>query len=487
MLILALDLGTTGNRALVFDTELNVRARAYQEFRQHYPKPGWVEHDPLEIWETSKAVVQKVLEDVNKDEIEGVGVTNQRETVVCWDPDTGQPVHNAIVWQDRRTTARCRQLRDNHWEGKIHARTGLRCDPYFSATKIEWLLQNIPETRSGIFGTVDSWILWNLGREHPHATDFSNASRTMLFNIQDKKWDPDLLELFGVSSHALPDVRPSSGTFANLDPDLFGFTAPISGVAGDQQAAMFGQGCFEPGIVKNTYGTGLFLLVNTGAKRQLSENLLSTIAWKIGDRTDYALEGSVFAGGAAVQWLRDGLEIIAGSAETAEMAASLDANDDVYFVPALQGLGAPYWDPRARGIFVGLTGGTKREHFARAALESIAYQTRDVTESMRDELGEPIKKLQADGGACANDWLMQFQADILGVPVERNMNLDTTAVGVAGLAGLHLGVWQTVEDFAAHRKIDRRFEPRMSETEREALYSRWQEAVSRARNWAPRE
>ncbi len=484
MLILAIDLGTTGNRAIVFDRETRVRASSYREFRQIFPQPGWVEHDPAEIWETTRAVVAEAVSQVDARQIVAVGITNQRETVVAWDPQTGQPLHNAIVWQDRRTAVRCAEFRQQGREEEIRLRTGLVCDPYFSATKIEWLLKNLPATRRGVFGTIDSWILSKLTGGKVFATDPSNASRTMLFNLRERNWDDDLLRTFGVRRDALAEVRPSSGDFGIVEPGLFGFVAPICGVVGDQQAAMFAQGCYEPGIVKNTYGTGLFLMMNTGREPHASRQLLSTIAWQIGANVDYALEGSVFVGGAAVQWLRDQLQIVETSAETARLAASLSSNDGVYFVPALAGLGAPYWDAAARGTIVGLTRATTRAHFARAALEAIAYQTRDVVEVMCGEFGAPLKKLQVDGGACANNFLMQFQADILGVPVERPEVIETTALGAAGLAGLHAGVWSSPAEFLAHRRVERVFEPKMAASERNALSAKWKEAVGRARNWA---
>src|ERR1017187_3109611 len=484
MLILAIDLGTTGNRAIVFDHETRVVAQSYREFRQLFPQPGWVEHDPLEIWETARAVVADAVGKVDAKQIAAVGVTNQRETIVCWDPKTGQPLHNAIVWQDRRTAARCDELRRDGLATGIHRRTGLVCDPYFSATKIEWLLRNVPATRHGVFGTIDSWIVWKLTGGRVFATDPSNASRTMLFHLRERRWDDVLLKHFGVSRDVLPEVRASSGEFGVVEPELFGFSAKICGVVGDQQGAMFAQGCYEPGIVKNTYGTGLFLMMNTGGEPRVSDHLLSTIAWQIGERTEYALEGSVFVGGAAVQWLRDQLQIVKTSAETESLATSLASNEGVYFVPALTGLGAPYWDAAARGTMLGLTRATTKAHLARAALEAIAYQTRDVVEIMGTELGAPLRKLQVDGGACANNFLMQFQADILGVPVERPVVIETTALGAAGLAGLAAGVWSSPADFLSHRRIDRVFTTSMAGPLREGLYAKWKEAVARARGWA---
>lgn len=483
-LILAIDLGTTGNRAILFDPDTRVVAKAYREFRQIFPQPGWVEHDPAEIWTSTRAVIEEVVAKVDPKQIVAVGVANQRETIVAWDPKTGQPLHNAIVWQDRRTAARCEQLKRDGTDREIRERTGLVCDPYFSATKIEWLLQNVPATRHGVFGTIDSWILWNLTGGKVHATDVSNASRTMLFNLRARAWDDALLKTFGVKWEALPDVRASSDDFGSVDPKLFGFSAKVCGVVGDQQGAMFAQGCYEPGIIKNTYGTGLFLMMNTGREPRASTNLLSTVAWQIGGEADYAVEGSVFIGGAAIQWLRDQLQIVGSSSETEALAASVSSNEGVYFVPALTGLGAPYWDSNARGTIVGLTRATTRAHLVRAALEAIAYQTRDVVDTMCSETGVRLKKLQVDGGACANNFLMQFQADILGVPVERPKVIETTALGAAGLAGLRAGVWSSPSDFARHRSVDRVFEPGMSAAVRDALYARWKEAVTRSRHWA---
>jgi len=484
MLILAIDLGTTGNRAIVFDHETRIVASSYREFRQLFPRPGWVEHDPAEIWESTRAVITEAVSRVDAKQIATVGVTNQRETVVCWDPKTGRPLHNAIVWQDRRTADRCAELKREGLAEDIRHRTGLVCDPYFSATKMEWLLHNVPAARQGILGTIDSWIIWKLTGGRVHATDVSNASRTMLFNLHQRAWDASLLKLFGVPRDMLPETRPSCGSFGALDPDLFGFSAEIGGVVGDQQGAMFAQGCHGPGIIKNTYGTGLFLMVNTGERPRESRHLLSTIAWEIGGRTEYALEGSVFVGGAAIQWLRDQLQIVATSSETEALAASLSSNDGVYFVPALTGLGAPYWDAAARGTIIGLTRATSRAHLARATLEAIAYQTRDMVDTMCAELGAPLRKLQVDGGACANNFLMQFQADLLGVPVERPVVIETTALGAAGLAGLHAGAWSGPSDFLAHRRIERVFEPAIPAASRDALYAKWKEAVARARGWA---
>ncbi len=475
MLILSIDLGTTGNRAIIFDGDTRVIASTYREFAQIFPQPGGVEHDPSEIWENARTVISEACAQVDVSQIVTVGVTNQRETIVAWDPKTGLALHNAIVWQDRRTAERCATLP----AADIRERTGLVCDPYFSATKIEWLLQNVPATRDGVFGTIDAWILWKLTGGRVFATDPSNASRTMLFNLRTRCWDDELLKLFGVAREQLPEVRASSGNFGVVE--AFGFSAPITGVVGDQQGAMFGQGCYEPGIVKNTYGTGLFMMMNTGPTPAVSRQLLSTIAWQIGDRMDYALEGSVFIGGAAIQWLRDELGIVRDSAETEVLAAGLAGNDGVYFVPALTGLGAPYWDPAARGAILGLTRSTTKAHLARAALEALAYQTRDVAEVLCGELSAPLQKLQVDGGACANNFLMQFQADILGVPVERPVVIETTALGAAGLAGLAAGVWSSPQDFLQHRRVERMFSPQRAG---DVLYARWKKAVARAQHWA---
>ncbi len=484
MLILSIDLGTTGNRAIVFDRETNVVAQSYREFKQIFPRSGWVEHDAAEIWASTREVIAEAVQKVDRKQIVAIGVTNQRETVVAWNPKTGVPIHNAIVWQDRRTSGRCAELKREGLETEIRQRTGLLCDPYFSATKMEWLLQNVRATQNAVFGTIDSWILWNLTRGKLHATDVSNASRTMLFNLETCDWDDRLLELFGVSRSKLPAIHASSGAIGILDPTLFGFSAPICGVVGDQQGSMFAQGCYEPGIIKNTYGTGLFMMMNTGASRPMEEGLLTTVAWKIGDTVEYAIEGSVFTGGAAIQWLRDQLGIVKTASETEALADSLSGNDDVYFVPALTGLGAPYWDPEARGTLIGITRNTNRAHLARAVLEGLAYQTRDLTNLMCKATGARLHKLQVDGGACANNFLMQFQSDMLDVAVERPKIIETTALGAAGLAGLATGVWANRGDFMKHRQVERTFKPRMTSAERDRLYAKWQEAVQRSRHWA---
>ncbi len=489
--ILALDLGTTGNRAIVFDRNQRIVSQVYEEFPQIYPKPGWVEHDPVLIWESTKKIIVKTIKKVSPEKIRAIGVTNQRETVLLWDKKTGQPVYNAIVWQCRRTAGFCEDLKKKGFEKFIHQRTGLRVDAYFSASKIRWLLQNVKgaglRATNGelLVGTIDSWIIWKLSGGALHITDTSNASRTMLFNIHERSWDKKLCELFKVPMNLLPQVVPSSAGAGTTDKKLFQKEIPIAGIAGDQQGAMFAQGCFKPGIVKNTYGTGLFALENTGKTPRFSKNLLTTIAWSLDHikNTEYAVEGSVFIGGAAVQWLRDGLQILKTARDTEKMAESISSNDGVYFVPALVGLGAPYWDPRARGMIVGITRGTRRAHLVRAALESIAYQTRDILEVMKKDTHQAFKVLRVDGGASTNDFLMQFQADILGIPVERPKVLETTALGVAGLAGIATGFWKNRDEFNRLRRVDRVFYPRMKRPEADALYARWIMAVERSRNW----
>ena len=481
-MILAIDQGTTGSTCLVFDHEGRIRGRAYSELNQHFPRPGWVEHDPLEIWETTKRVASHALADARADpaSLDAVGITNQRETVVAWDPATGEPVHNAIVWQDRRTADRCGELRAAGHEDLVRERTGLIIDPYFSGTKIEWLLRNAAAAGDAVFGTIDSWLTFKLtGR---HATDLTNASRTMLFDIRRRRWDPDLCELLGIDPASLPEVLPSAHVYG-MTGELGG-EIPVAGIAGDQQAALFGQACDAPGLAKNTYGTGSFVLLNTGTDApDPGEGLLATIAWGIGDEVDYALEASVFVTGAAVQWLRDGLGIVAEAAETEGLAASLDSNDDVYFVPALVGLGSPHWDPYARGTIVGITRGTGRAHLARAALEAIAYQTVDAVRAQEAASGESLAELRADGGAVANRWLMQFQADVLGTPVVVPAIAETTALGAAYLAGIGSGFWDRDEVGAMWRQAAR-YEPRAGDAERETLLGRWRDAVERARGWA---
>jgi len=495
-MILAIDQGTTGTTCLVFDERAELVGRAYREFRQYFPRPGWVEHDAREIWEATRTVAGEALVDagVGPGELQAVGIANQRETVCVWDPASGEPLHRAIVWQDRRTAARCDELRAAGHEPLVRARTGLVLDPYFSATKIEWLLENVEGLRerarngTAVFGTVDSWLIYKLTGEH--VTDPSNASRTMLFDIATGGWDPELLDLFGVPERALPRVLGSAGVMGETRPEaLHGHAALVTGVAGDQQAALFGQACVEEGMGKNTYGTGSFVLLNTGftAPEEPPPGLLATVAWGIGAERTYALEASIFVTGAAVQWLRDGLGIIECASETEALAASLDSNDGVYFVPALTGLGSPYWDPYARGTIVGLTRGAGRAQLARAALEAIAYQTVDAVRAM-EAFGQPLSELRADGGASLNGWLMQFQADVLGVPVVLGEISETTALGAAYLAGVGVGQW-TVSDILARgsRRARARYEPRMGEDERASLLTGWHDALARARNFTPPE
>ncbi|MDQ6914905.1 MAG: glycerol kinase GlpK [Actinomycetota bacterium] len=490
-MILAIDQGTTGTTCLVFDQEAELAGRAYREFQQHFPRPGWVEHDAAEIWDVSQAVAGEALVDagVRPGDLVAVGIANQRETVCVWDPDTGEPLHRALVWQDRRTADRCAELRALGREPLVRERTGLVLDPYFSGTKIEWLLRNVEGLRaraeqgSAVFGTIDSWLIYKLTGEH--VTDPSNASRTLLFDLRTGAWDPELCDLLGVPERALPEVRASSGPLGTTRPDaLHGHEVPVAGVAGDQQAALFGQACLDAGLGKNTYGTGSFVLLNTGATPPApAPGVLATVAWRVGERTVYALEAAIFVTGAAVQWLRDGLGIIETAAETEDLAASLDSNDDVYFVPALTGLGSPHWDPYARGTVIGLTRGTGRAHLARAALESIAYQTVDAVRAMERAGAPPLADLRADGGATANAWLMQFQADVLGVPVLVPDVAETTALGAAYLAGVGAGEW-TLDQVRESWRERSRYEPRMSEDERAALLTRWRSAVARAGGWA---
>lgn len=491
--ILALDQGTTSSRSIVFDHDGRVRAMAQQEFKQHYPQPGWVEHDPEEIWATQLATAKAALQkaQLNARDIAAIGITNQRETTVLWDRKTGAPVHNAIVWQDRRTAPICDDIRKNFGAAEIAQRTGLVPDPYFSGTKIKWLLDNIPGLRQRVqngeiaFGTIDSWLLWKLTGGKSHATDCSNASRTLLYNIHQLAWDRDILSYLDIPNAILPQVRPSSGTFGVTMPEWLGGEIPLTGIAGDQQAALFGQTCFKPGMFKNTYGTGCFMLMQTGENIFHSKNgLLTTIAWQIENaKVQYALEGSVFIAGAVVQWLRDELRIIASAAEIEALAAQTPDNNGVYLVPAFVGLGSPYWDAGARGTIVGLTRGTNRSHLARAALESIAFQSRDLAEAMKDDAHIALAELRVDGGAVANNLLMQFQADILNTPVIRPAITETTALGAAYLAGLAVGYWASLEDVAQHWQMEKHFSPRMDSATREQLYQNWKKAVERARGW----
>jgi glycerol kinase len=493
--VLAIDQGTTGTKVLIFDQETYVRGRAYSEFTQHYPQPGWVEHDAEEIWRVSIRLVAEALAQagIRAERLRAIGITNQRETTLLWDRTSGEPLQRAIVWQDRRTAAHCDELRAGGMEEIIRRKTGLVVDAYFSATKIKWLLDNHEDLRGRArrgeiaFGTIDSWLVWKLTGGSVHATDYSNASRTLLYNIYDLKWDEDLLEIFDVPPSLLPQVYPSAYVYGHTDPAIFfGARVPIAGIAGDQHAALFGQACYGEGLAKNTYGTGSFLLLNTGREAVPSQSgLLTTIAWAIKDEpVEYALEGAIFITGAAVQWLRDGLGIIQDAAETEALARSLDSNDDVYFVPALAGLGAPHWDAYARGTITGITRGTTRAHLARAALESICYQTRDVVAAMERESGIRLKELRADGGAVVNSFLMQFQSDILGVAIEVPQTTETTSLGAAYLAGLAVNFWQSKEELDAKWKMARRYEPQMAASERDRLYERWLKAVERAKDWA---
>src|SRR4051794_12300872 len=491
-MLLAIDQGTTGTTCLVFDLEGDLRGRAYREFTQHFPQPGWVEHDAAELWDVTRAVAVEALEDagVGDGELAAIGITNQRETVCVWDPDSGEPLHRALVWQDRRTARRCEELRRAGHEPMVRERTGLVLDPYFSGTKVEWLLRNVDglaqRAREGkaVFGTVDAWVIYKLTGEF--ATDATNASRTLLCDIRKTAWDADLLAMLGdIPERSLPEIRPSCGVFGETrDGALPGFDGvPVAGVAGDQQAAPVGQACLDPGAGQNTSGTGSFVLLTEGAGiPPAPQGLLVTTALQIGRRTTYALEAAIFVTGAGVQWLRDGLGIIERADETEGLAASLDSNDGVYFVPALTGLGSPHWDPYARGTIVGLTRGSTRAHLARATLEAIAYQTVDAVRAMEDVGAEPLRELKADGGATVNGWLMQFQADMLGVPVVVPEVAETTAFGAAALAGVGSGVWK-MEEIGRNWRERVRYEPRMSASQRDELLGDWRRAVERARGW----
>ena len=491
--ILALDQGTTSSRAILFDRDGQIVRVAQAEFPQIYPEPGWVEHEPEAIWETQYSVAQEVLvsQGISAGDVAAIGITNQRETTLIWERDSGKPIYNAIVWQCRRTAALCEELKAEGFDKLIAERTGLVTDAYFSGTKVAWLLDHIPGARRRAergelaFGTVDTFLMWRLTGGRLHATDVSNASRTMLYDIRKGDWDDDILARLKIPRALLPQVLPSSYEYSVTDSDLFGAPILIGGVAGDQQAATFGQACWEPGMAKNTYGTGCFMLMNTGREAVHSRNnLLTTVAWKTREKPVlYALEGSIFIAGAAVQWLRDELGIIKDAAESETLARSVKTSDGVYVVPAFVGLGAPYWDPFARGTVVGLTRGSSRAHIARATLESIAYQTRDVLEAMQADSGLKVNTLRVDGGMVRNDFLMQFQADVLGVPVERPSVTETTALGAAYLAGLASGFWASQDALKSQWKLDRRFEPQMSADQRDAFYAGWKRAVERARSW----
>jgi glycerol kinase len=488
--ILALDQGTTSSRAIIFDHAGSIVAVAQKEFPQIFPKPGWVEHDPRDIWSTQAGVAAEVLTKANASaaDVAAIGITNQRETTVVWDRNTGEPICNAIVWQDRRTAGICDRLRARKMDRVIRRKTGLVIDAYFSATKVQWILQNVTGARAKAragelaFGTVDSWLVWNLTGGKVHATDASNASRTMLFDITKGEWDDELLKLFGVPRSMLPEVRASSDVYGVTN--LLGTPIQIGGIAGDQQAALFGQACTKAGMAKNTYGTGCFMLMNTGTKRIASKrNLLTTVAWRIGDRTEYALEGSIFIAGAVVQWLRDGLEFFRSAAEIEALAASVSDTGGVYLVPAFAGLGAPHWDQYARGTIVGLTRGSTKAHIARAALEGIVLQVMDVLKAMEADAGIKLKELRVDGGASANDLLMQLQADVLNVPVVRPKVAETTALGAAYLAGLAVGFWKSQEDIARQWQADKRFTPAMKAAARNQIVKGWVRALSRAKAW----
>jgi glycerol kinase len=480
-MILAIDQGTTGTTCFVFDDNGEPKSRAYSEFEQHFPRPGWVEHDAGEIWEVTKRVANQALEEagVKGEDLKGIGITNQRETAVAWDGRTGEPLHHAIVWQDRRTAARCDELREAGQEPVFRERTGLILDAYFAGTKYEWLLTKGEVDRLARLGTIDSWLVFKLTGEH--ITDYSNASRTLLFNIRERRWDEELCDILHVPVGSLPDARTNAEVYGETSE--FGGSVPVCGMAGDQQAALFGQACVEQGQGKNTYGTGSFLLQNAGAGSPLLERgLITTIAWGLGDRVDYALESSMFVTGAAVQWLRDGLGVIKDAAETEELAASLESNDGVYFVPALTGLGSPHWDPYARGTIIGLTRGSNVAHLARATLEAIAYQTVDAVRAQNTALGIALEELRADGGATENKWLMQFQSDMLGVPVVVPTITDTTALGAAYLAGIAVEQW-TEDDVRAMWREGARYEPSMSEDQRQSLLAEWRRALQRAGRW----
>jgi glycerol kinase len=492
-LILALDQGTTSSRAILFDQDAIPIAIAQRELTQYFPQSGWVEHDALEIWDCQAALITDVLAKAcaSLTDVAAIGIANQRETTVLWDRNTSRPVARAIVWQDRRTAAQCAQLRAAGHEPEIARRTGLLLDPYFSATKLAWLLEHVPGARARAergelaFGTIDSWLAWQLTGGKRHVTDATNASRTLLFNLHTCEWDPALLELFGIPYACLPQVIPTAARVAtDLTANLAGREVPLTAVVGDQQAALFGQACFKPGMAKNTYGTGCFALMNTGTRPLHSQHrLLTTIAWKCAD-TCYALEGSVFVGGAVVQWLRDALGIIERAADVEALATSVVDSDGVYVVPAFAGLGSPHWDPHARGVIVGLSRGSTRAHIARAALESIAFQSAELLAAMQRDAEQPLIELRVDGGATANNFLMQFQADLLGVAVLRPKVTETTALGAAYLAGLAVGFWDSLEDVARNWKVERCFEPRMSRDEAEGKLARWAQAVERSRGWA---
>ena len=490
--ILALDQGTTSSRALIIDQKGQIAGLAQEEFRQIYPQPGWVEHDANEIWDSQFKVLKSLIGQLKTgDSIAAIGITNQRETTVIWDRKTGKPIANAIVWQDRRTADQCEEWKKRGLSEHIQQKTGLVIDAYFSASKIKWILDNVPGARDRAnkgelaFGNIDAWLMWNLTDGRVHATDMTNASRTMIFNIHTGEWDKDLLKTFDIPASLLPEVKSCSEIYGQVEGSKFGYAAPIAGVAGDQHAALFGQLCLEPGMIKNTYGTGCFLMLNIGKDPIIShKKLVTTVAWKLGNEVTYALEGSIFMGGAIVQWLRDGLEMIEKSSDIEALAATAEDNGGVYFVPAFTGLGAPYWDPYARGTIIGLTRGTKREHIALAALQAIAFQTRDIIDAMREDTKIPIKELRVDGGASINSQLMQFQADLLNATVVRPQCLELTAMGVAYFAGLACGFFESIDEIKKLWAKEVSYEPKMPEKESSRLYKTWQAAVQHSAGWA---
>lgn len=486
--ILALDQGTTSSRAIVFDHDGQICSVAQKEFPQYFPKPGWVEHNPNEIWSSEASVIAEAISaiDINGLDIAAIGITNQRETTIVWDIDTEEPIYNAIVWQDRRTAEYCDKLKAEGLVDKVREKTGLIIDAYFSGTKIKWILDNVPGARKRAemgklrFGNVDSWLIWRLTRGTAHVTDVTNASRTMLFNINTLQWDDDLLKLLDIPRSMMPEVKSSSEVMAHTKTTIFAHEVPIAGVAGDQQAALFGQMCIKPGSIKNTYGTGCFVMLNVGEKPVLSKNnLLTTVAWKIGDKVNYALEGSIYVGGSVVQWIRDGLGFIKSSSEIEELASTVPDSGGVYFVPALTGLAAPYWDPYARGLICGITRGTTRAHIARAALDGIAFQTYDIAQAMAKDMNAPLTELKVDGGASRNNLLMQFQANILGIPVVRPKITETTALGAAYLAGLAVGYWKDIDEVKSQWRVERTFEPEPESDAIKAAKAGWEDAISR--------
>ncbi|MDQ8192858.1 glycerol kinase GlpK [Coraliomargarita sp. SDUM461004] len=490
--ILAFDQGTTSSRSIIFDHDGKVCAVAQKEFRQIYPKPGWVEHDPMEIWSSQSSTAAEAISraDLSADSIAAVGVTNQRETTIVWDKNTGKPVYNAIVWQDRRTADYCRKLKEEGIEAMVTEKTGLRLDPYFAGTKVRWILENVAGAREKaeagklLFGTVDSWLVWQLTGHKVHVTDITNASRTLFYNIELDGWDDELLELFDIPRSMLPEIKSCSEVYGHVEKNLYPGGAPIAGIAGDQHAALFGQACFEPGMAKNTYGTGCFLLMNMGEKPIRSKNnLLTTVAWRIGDKTEYALEGSIFIGGAVVQWIRDELQLVRTAQELDALAATVEDAGGLFLVPAFAGLGAPHWDPYARGAALGITRGTNRAHFCRAALESIAFQSADLITAMEKDSGISLKELRVDGGACQSDPLLQFQADLLQTEVIRPKCIETTALGAAYLAGLAVGFWKSRDSITKRWEQERSFEPQRKAEDMTALTAGWNKALERSKKW----